>query len=52
MLDLERARAEADAAERRGAGTLWATGPVEWESVTAGVVAQPEVVPVVEDARD
>ena len=52
MLDAERARAEADAAERRGAGTLWSAGPVEWEGVTAGAVAQPEVVPVVEDAGD
>lgn len=50
MLDRERARAEADAADRRGASTLWATGPVAWESVSAGAVAQPEVVPVVEDA--
>ncbi len=47
MLDPVRARAEADAAERRGAGTLWAAGPVAWETVTAGVVSQPEVVPVV-----
>ncbi len=52
MLDAERARAEADAAERRGAGTLWSAGPVEWEGVTAGAVAQPEVVPVLEDAAD
>ena len=52
MLDPERTRAEADAAERRGAGTLWATGPVEWENVSAGAVTQPEVVPVVEDAWD
>ena len=50
MLDPVRARAEADAAERRGAGTLWAAGPVEWDAVTAGAVAQAEVVPVVEDA--
>ena len=50
MLDPVRARAEADAAERRGAGTLWAAGPVEWETVSAGTVAQPEVVPVVEEA--
>lgn len=50
MLDPVRARAEADAAERRGAGTLWATGPVEWEAVSVGTVSQPEVVPVVEDA--
>jgi hypothetical protein len=49
MLDPARARAEADAAERRGAGTLWGTGPVEWDAVSAGAVAQPEVVPVVED---
>ncbi len=50
MLDPARARAEADAAERRGAGTLWAPGPVAWEGVTAGTVAQPEVVPTVEEA--
>ncbi len=50
MLDPARARAEADAAERRGAGTLWAAGPVAWDAVTAGTVSQPEVVPVVEDA--
>ena len=50
MLDPVRARAEADAAERRGAGTLWAAGPVAWEGVTVGTVAQPEVVPVVEEA--
>ena len=49
MLDPLRARAEADAAERRGAGTLWAAGPVAWEGVTAGAVAQPEVVPTVDD---
>jgi hypothetical protein len=49
MLDPQRARAEADAAERRGAGTLWATGDVAWEAVTAGTVAQPEVVPTVEE---
>lgn len=49
MLDAARARAEADAAERRGAGTLWASGPVAWEGVTAGTVEQPEVVPTVED---
>lgn len=49
MLDPVRARAEADAAERRGAGTLWATGPVEWETVSAGTVSQPEVVPVLDD---
>ena len=50
MLDPVRARAEADAAERRGAGTLWAAGPVEWETVSAGTVSQPEVVPVTEEA--
>ncbi len=50
MLDPVRARAEADAAERRGGGTLWAAGPVEWKTVSAGTVAQPEVVPVVEEA--
>ena len=44
MLDPLRARAEADAAERRGAGSLWGAGPVAWEGVTAGTVAQPEVV--------
>jgi hypothetical protein len=49
MLDPVRARAEADAAERRGAGTLWAAGPVAWEGVTVGTVAQAEVVPVVEE---
>jgi len=49
MLDPVRARAEADAAERRGAGTLWAAGPVAWEGVTVGTVSQPEVVPVVEE---
>lgn len=49
MLDPARARAEADAAERRGAGTLWGAGPVAWEGVTAGAVVQPEVVPTVED---
>lgn len=49
MLDPARARSEADAAERRGAGTLWAAGPVEWESVSSGTVAQPEVVPVAEE---
>jgi hypothetical protein len=48
MLDPVRARAEADAAERRGAGTLWAAGPVAWDAVSAGTVTQPEVVPVVE----
>ena len=49
MLDPLRARAEADAAERRGAGVLWAAGPVAWEGVTAGTVVQPEVVPSVEE---
>ena len=49
MLDPVRARAEAAAAERRGAGTLWAAGPVAWEGVTVGTVSQPEVVPVVEE---
>jgi len=49
MLDPLRARAEADAAERRGAGALWAAGPVAWEGVTAGTVAQSEVVPTVEE---
>lgn len=49
MLDPLRARAEADAAERRGAGTLWAAGPVEWDAVTAGTVVRPEVVPVIEE---
>ena len=49
MLDPLRARAEADAAERRGAGTLWGAGPVAWEGVTAGTVAQAEVVPVLEE---
>lgn len=48
MLDPARARAEADAAERRGAGTLWGTGPVAWEGVSVGTVAQAEVVPTVE----
>ncbi len=48
MLDPLRARAEADAAERRGAGTLWAAGPVAWEGVTAGTVVQPKVVPSIE----
>ena len=52
MLDPGRARAEADAAERRGAGTLWAAGPVAWDAVSAGTVSQPEVVPVVEDAGE
>lgn len=51
MLDPARARAEADAAERRGAGTLWGAEPVEWDAVSVGAVAQPEVVPVVEDGR-
>jgi hypothetical protein len=46
MLDPARARAEADAAERRGAGTLWADGPVAWEAVSVGAVPQPAVVPV------
>ncbi len=50
MLDPVRARAEADAAARRGAGTLWAAGPVAWDTVSAGTVSQPEVVAVVEDA--
>ena len=49
MLDPARARAEADAAERRGAGTLWGAEPVEWDAVSVGAVAQPEVVPVVDD---
>ncbi len=49
MLDPARARAEADAAERRGAGTLWGTGPVAWEGVTVGTVAQAEVVPTIEE---
>lgn len=49
MLDPLRARAEADAAERRGAGPLWAAGPVAWEGVTVGTVAQAEVVPTVEE---
>lgn len=48
MLDPARARAEADAAERRGAGTLWGAGPVAWEGVSVGTVAQAEVVPSVE----
>ena len=52
MLDPVRARAEADAAERRGAGTLWAAGPVAWEGVTVGTVAQPEVVPAVESGSE
>ncbi len=50
MLDPVRARAEADAAERRGAGTLWTAGPVAWDAVSVGTVSQPGVVPVVEDA--
>lgn len=49
MLDAARARAEADAAERRGAGTLWGAGPVAWEGVTAGTVVQPGVVLTVEE---
>jgi len=49
MLDPARARAEADAAERRGAGTLWGAGPVAWEGVSVGAVAQAEVVPSVEE---
>ncbi len=52
MLDPARARAEADAAEQRGSGTLWAAGPLAWEGVSAGTVAQAEVVPSVEDERD
>ena len=52
MLDPARARAEADAAERRGAGTLWGAEPVEWDAVSVGAVAQPEVVPVVEDGAE
>ena len=52
MLDPARARAEADAAERRGNGTLWAAGPVAWEGVSVGRVAQAEVVPSVEEAGD
>ena len=51
MLDPLRARAEADAAERRGAGTLWGAGPVAWEAVSVGTVAQAEVAPTVEDER-
>ena len=50
MLDPARARAEADAAERRGAGTLWGSGQGEWDAVSVGAVEQPEVVPVVESA--
>ena len=49
MLDPARARAEADAADRRGAGTLWGAGPVAWEGVSVGGVTQPEVVPTVEE---
>jgi hypothetical protein len=49
MLDPARARAEADAAERRGTGTLWGAEPVAWDAVSVGAVAQPEVVPVVDD---
>ena len=49
MLDPARARAEADAAERRGNGTLWAPGPVAWEGVSVGTVAQAEVVPTVDE---
>ena len=49
MLDPVRARAEADAAERRGEGTLWAAGPVAWEGASVGTVSQPEVVPVMEE---
>lgn len=49
MLDPARARAEADAAERRGAGTLWGAGPVAWEGVSAGIVVQAEVVPSVDE---
>jgi hypothetical protein len=51
MLDPARARAEADAAERRGNGTLWAAGPVAWEGVSVGTVTQPEVVPSVEEGE-
>lgn len=38
MLDPLRARAEADAAQRRGAGTLWGAGPVALDRLrtTAG----------------
>ncbi len=50
MPDPLRARAEADAAERRGAGTLWGAGPVAWGGVTSGTVAQREVVPAVDKA--
>ena len=52
MLDPARARAEADAAERRGNGTLWAAGPVAREGVSVGSVSQAEVVPVVEDGAE
>lgn len=52
MLDPARARPEADAAERRGAGTLWGAGPVEWDGVSVGAVAQPEVVPVVDHGAE
>ena len=31
---------------------MWAAGPVAWETVTAGVVSQPEVVPVVEEVGE
>ena len=52
MLDPARARAEADAAERRGTGTLWGAEPVAWDAVSVGAVAQPEVVPAVEDGAE
>lgn len=52
MLDPARARAEADAAERRGNGTLWAAGPVAWDGVSVGTVAQAEVVPSVDEDGD
>ncbi len=52
MLDPARARAEADAAERRGNGTLWAAGPVAREGVSVGSVSQAEVVPSVEEGGD
>ena len=52
MLDPARARAEADAAERRGTGTLWTAGPVAWEGVSVGAVAQAEVVPSLEELDD
>ena len=48
MLDPARARAEAVAAERRGAGTLWGAEAVEWDAVSIGTVAQPEVVPAID----